>query len=151
MEIRPATEKDIPQIMRMKQWGDEELYQKRLDESKEEKASYLILEEDGQVLGHVFLKYYGSPTEPHYPEMEDLFIKEELRSKGLGSVLIKECEKLAKERGFYEIGLGVNPTLNPRAKALYERFGYKDVGRKPYLSGVYNGTEDWTIDLVKEI
>lgn len=151
MEIREAIEEDIPQITQMKKREDLEQYLKRVRETKEEKAIYLVMENDGVVIGHVFLKFYGTKKHPDYPEIEDLFIREDLRSRGIGTRLIEMCEKLAKEKGFNKIGLGVNPTLNPRAKALYERLGYKDLGEGLYCDAVYDGTEDWVFDMVKKL
>jgi len=151
MEIREAQEKDIPQIMQIKNWGTKKDYLTRISKTMEGKAEYLVIEENGEILGHIFLKFYGSKTAPDYPDIEDAFIKEELRGQGIGTKLIEEVEKIAKEKGFHKIGLGVNPTLNPKAKSLYERLGYKDTGNPPYLDAVYNGTEDWVIDMVKEL
>ena len=34
---------------------------------------------------------------------------------------------------------------------LYQKLGYTSLGNEPYLDGVYNGVEDWVIDLVKAI
>ena len=70
---------------------------------------------------------------------------------GAGSMLIHSCEETAKQHGYTEIGLGVNPTKNSRAKKLYERLGYRDVGTPSYLDGVYDGVEDWVIDMKKEL
>lgn len=54
MEIREATEEDIPQITQMKKREDLEQYLKRVRETKEEKAIYLVMEDSGVVIGHVF-------------------------------------------------------------------------------------------------
>ncbi|MDO8639037.1 MAG: GNAT family N-acetyltransferase [Candidatus Daviesbacteria bacterium] len=82
---------------------------------------------------------------------EAIYVKEEFRGQGIGTELIKKSEKISRKNGFNKIGLGVNPTLNPKAKSLYERLGYKNTGNPPYLDAVYNGTEDWVIDMVKEL
>ena len=58
---------------------------------------------------------------------------------------------MAKERGCDRLGLAVNPDDNPAARRLYERLGYRHDGGEKYLDGVYNGFEDWVIDLEKEI
>ena len=151
MNIRLATENDIPQLNQLKQRTDTERYQKRVKDTQEGNAAYLIAAENGEILGHLFLKFYGTPRDPDYPNMEDLFVREDLRGKGLGTKLIKESERIARDKGFNKIGMSVNPTLNPKAKSLYERLGYKDLGRKPRLDGVYDGVEDWCLDMDKEI
>ncbi|MDO8570059.1 MAG: GNAT family N-acetyltransferase [Candidatus Daviesbacteria bacterium] len=155
MEIREAQEKDIPQIMQIKNWGTEKDWNKevleRINKTKERKTAYLVAEENGKILGQIFLKFYGIKTAPNYPSMEDAYVKEEFRGQGIGTKLIEESEKISRKNGFNKIGLAVNPTLNPKAKSLYERLGYKEVGDPTYLDGVYNGTEDWVIDMVKEL
>jgi hypothetical protein len=45
----------------------------------------------------------------------------------------------------------VNPTENVRAKALYERLGYVPTGERSYVDDVYDGHEDWVIDLEKQL
>lgn len=149
--IRLATSNDIPKITKLKGIEDEQRYSQRIHESQTGNSAYLLAEENGEILGQVFLKYYGTPDYPTYPNMEDLIVAENHRGHGLGTALINECERLSKEKGFKMIGLSVNPTLNTQAKSLYEKLGYKSVGNEPYLSGIYNGTEDWVIDLVKQL
>jgi ribosomal protein S18 acetylase RimI-like enzyme len=151
MIIRPATPHDIRAITRLKDIQDDSRYIKRVSETAEGVASYLLAEENGELVGQIFLKYYGTPTYPGYPNMEDLLVSDRFRQRGIGTALIVDCEKLASEKGFTKIGLSVNPQLNPQAKLLYEQLGYASVGGEPYLSGVYNGTEDWVIDLAKEL
>jgi len=158
MTIRPAIIQDIPQLSTLKKPKNEEhrlVYEtfarKHVESSKPEEFAFLVLEDEGKILGHVFLQFNGNETEPGYPNMQDLFIAEELRNKGLGQKLIQECERIAKEKSYHKISVAVNPTLNLRAKTLYERLGYVDIGTKPYLDGVYDSDEDWVIDMVKNL
>jgi N-acetylglutamate synthase-like GNAT family acetyltransferase len=149
MKIRLATKSDIPAITSMKKIEDEERYLQRINETSEGRSVYLVAEQDGQVVGQVFLKYYGTETYPEYPNMEDLFVDENFRDHGIGTALIMECENRVKAKEFTKVGLSVNPSLNKKAMSLYEKFGYVSLGNEPYLDGVYNGVEDWVIDLVK--
>lgn len=61
------------------------------------------------------------------------------------------AEDRARRRGIGRIGLAVNPTENVRARALYERLGYVATGERSYVDDVYDGYEDWVIDLEKEL
>lgn len=151
MKIRLATIADISAITLMKKIEDQDRYIQRINETNEGRSVYLVAEQDGQVIGQVFLKYYGTKTYPEYPNMEDLFVGENFRDQGVGTALIKECESQTKEKGFTRIGLSVNPNLNKKAMSLYEKLGYVSLGNEPYLDGVYNGVEDWVIDFVKLI
>lgn len=81
--------------------------------------------------------------------MEDLYTREDQRGKGLATKLIKKCEKLVKQKGFNKIGLAVNPDLNENAHRFYIKLGYRHDGKKSSIDGVYDGVEDWVIDLEK--
>lgn len=158
MKIRTATPDDIPQLTHLKKpqkerhvkmFHDNQI--KRLDGMVKEEEIYLVVEDNGQIIAHLLLKLHGIPTEPGYPNMNDLFVLENKRNMGIGSILVKEAEKIVKEKGNSKISLAVNPTINPKAKALYERLGYKQTETKAYLDGVYDGDEDWVIDMVKKL
>ncbi len=158
MKIRIAVHTDILQLTELKKPKTEgyrkkfaENQTKRLQEMDSGRAIYLIAEEDNQIIGHVFVKFYGSQTEPDYPNVQDLYVDEKQRNKGIGTQLIQEAERLAKEKGYKAISLAVNPTLNQQAKELYEKLGYKRTATEPYVDGVYNGVEDWCVDMVKDL
>ncbi|PIY66246.1 hypothetical protein COY91_00730 [Candidatus Shapirobacteria bacterium CG_4_10_14_0_8_um_filter_39_15] len=129
---------------------DEQIVE-RLKRQGEKLLEYLVFEIDGEVVSFVLLKWHGKETHPEYPDLEDLFTREDKRGKGYASALIKECENLVKEKGHKKIGLAANPDLNENARRLYEHLCYKHDGKKSYIDGIYNGVEDWVVDLEKEI
>jgi GNAT superfamily N-acetyltransferase len=51
----------------------------------------------------------------------------ELRSQGIGTALVHTAEDLARQRGYHQLGLGVNDH-NHRAAALYLRLGFQETG-----------------------
>ncbi|WP_414507848.1 GNAT family N-acetyltransferase [Streptomyces sp. NEAU-L66] len=53
-----------------------------------------------------------------------------LQSCGIGSVLIAAAEERIRGRGVHRAELAVEED-NPRARALYERLGYRTYGRQP--------------------
>ena len=55
--------------------------------------------------------------------MDWICVAPEARGKGVGAALLKEAERVARERGFGTVSLSVVDT-NPRAKTLYERLGF---------------------------
>ena len=63
-------------------------------------------------------------------DLDILWVDEKYRRKGLGSALIKEAERTAREKGCDLMALG---TFDFQARPLYEKHGYK-------LCGVI---EDW--------
>ncbi|NQS89238.1 GNAT family N-acetyltransferase [Patescibacteria group bacterium] len=151
IRIRKTVASDINTIQSIKSFLSPEIIEERLARQKKDEAEFLLLEKDGEIVSFVLLKWGGKPTHPEYPDMEDLYTKETERRKGYGRILVSECEKKAAQRGFNKIGLSVNPNLNPKAKKFYEKLGYKHDKGKEYLDGIYNGIEDWVIDLEKSL
>jgi ribosomal protein S18 acetylase RimI-like enzyme len=50
----------------------------------------------------------------------------------MATALIREAERVAKEKGCAQIGLEVGSTDNPDAKRLYEHLGYVDWGQEDF-------------------
>ncbi|GAA5039610.1 GNAT family N-acetyltransferase [Actinopolymorpha pittospori] len=59
-----------------------------------------------------------------------LSVRAELRSLGIGTVLICASEERIRARGLPRAEIGVEEN-NPRARALYERLGYVAYGSEP--------------------
>lgn len=57
--------------------------------------------------------------------LEDLYVFEQYRNKGMGKQLMYEAKKLALEMGFSNMSLNVLPN-NGNARALYKNFGFVD-------------------------
>ena len=76
-------------------------------------ALYLVATRAGLPVGHVLLRWSGSPHEPmasrlgNCPHIEDLFVRPDCRSNGIGSQLLATAEELARQQGHFRIGLGV--------------------------------------------
>lgn len=151
IKIRKAIIQDIEQLKKVKPSLTDEQISERLKRQGEGVFEYLVLETEDGIVSFVLLKWRGKKSHPDYPDVEDLFTREDQRGKGYGTMLIKECEHLVKEKGLKKIGLAANPELNERARRLYEKLGYHHDGKKPYVDGVYDGVEDWVIDLEKEL
>lgn len=63
----------------------------------------------------------------HVPELGMALLKE-YRGNGIGTSLMNELFKEAKQRGIRCLSLSVDPGNIPAVK-LYERFGFKEVGK----------------------
>ena len=151
MIIRKVTIDDIDQLKQIKPTLNLETINSRLDRQQNAEVEFLVLDISSELVCFVLLKWNGKNTHPEYPDIEDLYTKENKRGQGYGSLLIKECEQRVKQKGFSKIGLAVNPQENCPVKKLYERLGYKPTGEKAYIDGVYNGVEDWCIDMEKDL
>jgi len=91
----------------------------------------IIVEIDGKIMGSVALfspeiKAYDGLLEDElgYPELRMLAISSESRGKGIATLLINECIKRAKEKGFSEMGLHTADFMEDAIK-LYERLGFE--------------------------
>jgi ribosomal-protein-alanine N-acetyltransferase len=60
---------------------------------------------------------------------------------GHGSTLLREAMRMARERGAQHMFLEVRPS-NDGAKALYERFGFRQVAVRPGYYPAHGGRED---------
>lgn len=91
------------------------------------------------------------------PEINGPDVAEAVRSRGIGTALIRHAEQLAVERGRRSIGLGVDEHGNPRAAALYTRLGYRPViryvGHWSYTdhAGIEHTVEDRGVFLAKDL
>ena len=151
MVIRNVSTNDINSLKLIKPTLELNTINNRLERQLKKEVEFLILENKGKPVCFVLLKWNGKETHPEYPDIEDLYTKESERGKGYGSKLIAECEKRSKEKGFNKIGLAVNPDKNCSAYRLYLTLGFEPTNEKPYIDGVYNGVEDWCIDMEKSL
>lgn len=152
MPIRNATIQDIELIKQVRpDWITTAIINERLDKQNKKEIDFLVYDNLGQIVSFVVIYWHGKKSHPEYPDIVDLYTKESERGKGYGSMLIAECERIAKNRGFKKLGLAVNPDLNCQARKLYEKLGYHHTGNEPYVDGVYNGVKDWCIDMEKDL
>jgi GNAT superfamily N-acetyltransferase len=94
-------------------------------------ATFLVAWHERRPVGHLLLKWDGSDAESvrrrlgRMPELNAIIVIPPLRSRGIGSRLIAAAERLVAARGIGCAGLAVG-VENRRARALYERLGYRD-------------------------
>lgn len=87
-------------------------------------ARIFILEYEGQPAGYgLVAKTFSQESGGYVYWLEELYIMEEYRSRGLGSEFFAYVEQ-HKEEGVTRFRLEVEED-NTRARALYERLGYK--------------------------
>ena len=106
--------------------------------SQREDKSYAIkmtAEEDGSVLGWAYLYIiFNDQGKGPYGFLEDVFVKEENRGKGIGSQLIQAVIVEAKKINCYKI-VGTSRYERLEVHAMYTKLGFKDYGKefKMYL------------------
>ncbi|MFI5240912.1 MAG: GNAT family N-acetyltransferase [Microgenomates group bacterium] len=87
----------------------------------------LIAEENGKPIGYI----NAAPKEfdyrhKKYIEVQNMGVSPDFRSKGVGAELMKECLKIAKEKGFEAVYV-VSYYDNSKAVAFYEKSGFKRI------------------------
>ena len=132
-QIRPLQEKDIAMLGDLYfPWSNREetvakwtLY---LNEQQKGIRIACILECKDKILGYGSLlihSEYPPFKKDGIPEIHDVWIFEEYRKNGLGSMLIRHLEHLAKKKKCRKIGIGVGLYKDyGSAQKLYSKMGY---------------------------
>ena len=153
-EIRPLAAEELGLLEQYIafDWANSKKHRERLDRQREGRAVYLVAWHDNLPVGHALIRWDGPTDHPiaskvgRCPDIEDLFISPDFRSRGIGSQLLDAAERLARQKGYSQLGIGVDID-NPRARSLYERKGFKDTGLGEYrIRWPWNdrdGKEQW--------
>lgn len=132
IDIRPLAATEIPQLLHLP-WsaGLPKKHQDRHARQQADEVAYLVAWYGSDPIGHLLLKWSGPQQEPmasritSCAEIEDFVVMPDLRHRGVGHRMLVAAESLTRRRGLYRLGLGIGLD-NPRARALYERFGFID-------------------------
>ncbi|HLD31909.1 MAG TPA: GNAT family N-acetyltransferase [Patescibacteria group bacterium] len=97
-------------------------------EEKTGSAVRISVQEAGQEVGriHVFFITNDLHDRP-YALLEDLFVAESQRNKGLGSQLVKEAVAVAKDRGCYKV-IGTSRHSRETVHEFYQKLGFSNYG-----------------------
>ena len=141
--IRSATEKDVPVIFALiKELAE---YEKLADQikttedelrktlfGKDQFVEILLAEYDNKIVGQaLFLKNFSTFLGKPGIYLEDLYVKPDLRGKGIGKALLDKIISIAKERNYGRVEWSVLDWNEPAIDF------YKKIGAKPL--------DDWTI------
>lgn len=133
MELQPARASDLPQLLEMMRefYAHERIAFDR--ESSHEALSALLQDDalgeafiirDSVAIGYVVLVFFFSlEFRGLVAFIDELYIAEAHRGRGIGSAVLAELEFRCRARGLRALRLEVDHQ-NDRAKRLYERFGF---------------------------
>jgi len=101
--------------------------------SKKENRSYavkVIAEEKGKILGraYLYIMFNDLHQEP-FGFLEDVFVEEANRGKGIGTKLVEEIIKEAKREKCYKI-ICTSRYKKDEVHKWYTKLGFKDYGKE---------------------
>lgn len=106
-------------------------------------------------VGHAHVAW--SNTTLGIPEVQDVFVAERFRRRGVASTLTRAAERLATDHGHRSISLSFGIANDP-ARRLYERLGYRRADLEPQrvrgtilIRGRPVDIDDTLIYLVKDL
>jgi ribosomal-protein-alanine N-acetyltransferase len=99
--------------------------------------TWVLRDEAGTLVGYFLLMV--AVDEAH---LLNITVRRDLQGQGLARMLLDHVVLLAREKKMHSVLLEVRPS-NLRAKAVYERYGFTQIGRrKGYYPAVGNTRED---------
>lgn len=104
------------------------------------RTTCLLVEMQGQTVGYALLATdspLGLPPEnttTKQLEIKQLYVVEDWIGTGLGGALMRRCLEVAQAAGVSAVVLGVWEH-NERAKAFYQRYGFREVGDVAFTLG----------------
>ena len=136
--LRLANENDLPGLCNIR--NNKDLFKKYLMQFEKKEVYLVIAELNGLILGFGVLKLKGTLL----PKLSDLYVKEECRGNGIGSGLIKYREAIARELGYFEVFVSVDPVENPKMIKLIKKHGYKTISDRYSKKAVYYNDDGTT-------
>jgi GNAT superfamily N-acetyltransferase len=102
-----------------------------------------IAEEDGEVVGSVFLVNTSDTS----GKLRLLYVEPKARGQGIGTQLVAECIRFARQVGYQKITLWTNDVLHA-ARHIYEKAGFRCTERETHHSFGYDLVgENWELEL----
>jgi GNAT superfamily N-acetyltransferase len=88
-----------------------------------------FVEDNGKEVARAYLYILKNIHDQPFGFIEDVFVDESFRSKGLGTKLVEELIKTAKQNNCYKL-VGTSRQARTKVHDLYRRLGFKDWGKE---------------------
>lgn len=135
IQIHKMTIQDLEQISNILSTEFDDFWNANLLKSEIENpnSKCIIAKNNDEIVG--FACIWKAVDDIH---ITNIVVKKIYRKQGIGSLLLKELIEISNKENVNSITLEVN-SLNLPAQNLYEKYGFKILGRR---KNYYNGTED---------
>jgi len=127
-EIRPAVATDLPELTSVINYfvQQNKLLPRTVDELEDLVPTGFVAVDDGKIVGFAALEIYS----PKLAEIRSLAVMESMQGRGVGSMLVQQCVRLAQSRDILEVmavtssddffvSCGFDFTLPGEKKALF--------------------------------
>lgn len=144
--LRQMRLEDLPEVMRIERTtfpADAWTESMMRDELREQPRTrhYVVAEVEGEIVG-----YGGLATAADQADIQTIAVQAEHRRSGIGATMMRALLAEAERRGAGAVFLEVRADNAP-ARAMYERFGFQQLGRRRRY--YQDGTD--AITMVKEL
>ncbi|RED53509.1 GNAT family N-acetyltransferase [Aestuariispira insulae] len=97
----------------------------------DERATFLVCEGEGQIFGFVTATATHGLEYGWAAEIEDLYIRPEMRGRGISYILLAAAEDWCRDRGIADIQVVLTATGRKEQglERFYQRHGYRNEGR----------------------
>lgn len=112
-----------------------EEFEKRIEEVLLAGYPYTVTEEDGEILGYAYAVRLGK-REAYFPSAEaSVYVKRDVRNRGIGKLLYGELEKELKKRNITNLYACItcateenDPYVTDASVRFHHKMGYNEVG-----------------------
>jgi GNAT superfamily N-acetyltransferase len=148
VKIRQAKIEDMEQLCKAR--NNEKLFAGYLDECDGEKVHFLVAEIEDTIVGFGLVYLDIAKTgkkKSHLPKLSDLYVVEGYRRKGVATALIQARETLAKQYGYSQIYVSIDPSESPEMISLAKKLSYLPLQDQPYpVSALYYDSQGWAYE-----
>lgn len=144
LTVRAAKPEDLAALLEIENlashdpWGERAI----LSQLSSEVGASLVCEEDGRVLGSLYLSLCAPEG-----EVLALAVLPEARRRGIGRLLLENGMKMLKSGGACVLYLDVRVSNTP-ALALYSSLGFREIGRR---RGFYSHPKEDAVLMEREL